>query len=111
MLRQFFAALATLAFVVAGPAVIAPQAPQALSIGAAEAKKADSAKKKDADEDEDEDKGAKKRRIPHNKKVGLNEDTLVFHDKTCRHFSKKLVVVSAKEAKAKGGKPCKVCLK
>lgn len=110
MLRHLLAALATVTLMVTGPAVIAPQAPGALAFGVAEAKQADSAKK-DA-KAADEDKGAaKKRLIPHNKKVGLNEETLVFHDKACRHYTKKLVVVSAKEAKAKGGKPCKLCLK
>ncbi len=98
MIRQLLTAIVTATFLVFTPAVLTPQAPGAYAVAAAAA-------------DDDDEKATKKRRIPHNKKVGLNLDTKVFHDKSCRHFTKKLAVVSAKEAKAKGAKPCKVCLK
>lgn len=99
MFRQLLAAFVTATFLFVAPAVLTPQAQGVYAVAAAAA------------DDDDDKSSAKKRRIPHNKKVGLNVDTKVFHDKTCRHFTKKLTVMSAKEAKAKGGKPCKVCLK
>jgi hypothetical protein len=51
------------------------------------------------------------RRIPHNKKVTYNAVTKVFHDPACRHVTPKMEALSAKEAKLKGGKPCRACLK
>lgn len=104
MFRQMLATLVTATLLLAAPAVLLPSVSSPLTVAATTAVTAQAA--------DDDDKGAaKKRRIPHNKKVGMNMTTKVFHDKTCRHFSKKLEIMTAKEAKAKGGKPCGTCLK
>jgi hypothetical protein len=100
MLRHVLAALTVAACIAAPCAALAtPQAP-------APGTPAHGAAVKPAD---GLDKAA--RRIPHNKKVTYNAVTKVFHDPACRHVTPKMESLSAKEAKLKGGKPCRACLK
>jgi hypothetical protein len=108
-MRQLFAALALGLIVATSPAVAAPTTNYQV---AAAPKKDDKAPKKD---DKAKKPDTKKGNVLTNllgNKVAFNPQTKKYHVKGCRYYDGKTnVMMSAADAKKKGGQPCQICQK
>ena len=102
MIRQLFAAFAACAVLAAMPAVPA----FAADAGAAPETSFILAKKASDDDDND------KKKVKKSSVVRMNMKTKVYHVKGCEYYEgANTDRMKVAEAKKKGGKPCKKCIK